>query len=61
MYTLYPEFQISLDESKDLSQYKLRLQAAREAIETGRARSEQKHFVSLPTEAARWSPSGSCS
>ena len=57
-YTLYPEFQISLDESKGLSQYKLRqikeekLQAAREAIQTGLAKSEQKHLVRLPTEAA---------
>ena len=57
-YTLYPEFQISPEECKGLSQYKLRqlkeerLQSARKAIEAGQVKSIQKHFVSLPTESA---------
>lgn len=57
-YTLYPEFQVSPEKNKGLSQYKLRqikecnLQAARKAISIGQAKSVQKHFVSLPTEAA---------
>ena len=57
-YTLYPEFQIAPQQSKGLSQYKLRqikedrLQAARDAIRTGQVQSVKRYFVSLPTEAA---------
>lgn len=57
-YTLYSEFQVSSEKSKTLSQYKLRLikekklQAARDAIKMGQVKSVQKHFVSLPTQAA---------
>ena len=57
-YTLYPDFQLSPEESQGLSKRKLRqlkeekLRAAREAIATGGAKTEHKHFVSLPTEQA---------
>ena len=57
-YTLYPDFQLSPDESQGVSKHKLRqlkeekLRAAREAIATGGVKTIQKHFVSLPTEQA---------
>ena len=55
-YTLY--LQLSPEESQGLSKRKLwqlkeeKLRAAREAIATGGAKTEHKHFVSLPTEQA---------
>ena len=57
-YTLYPDFQLSPDESQGVSKYKLRqikeekLQAARETIATGGVKTVQKYFVSLPMEQA---------
>ena len=57
-YTLYPDFQVSPEEGKNLSKYKLRmlkeerLSAVREAIGAGKVKSLQKYFASLPTESA---------
>ena len=60
-YTLYPDFQLSPDERQVVSKDKLRqlkeekVQAAREAIATGRVATIQKQFVSLPTKQAHQS------
>ena len=57
-YTLYPDFQLSPDESRGVSKHKLRqmkeekLREAREAIAIGGVKTVQKYFVSLPTEQA---------